>query len=1195
MYKIFIVGLGGSGGKTLQFLMDQLSGELRDRGWKHDRLPRCWQFVHIDVPSQPDGRDSAEGLPATVPDQGGQYIAVTTPNDHYAQLDAGLEKNLSQIKGGALRQLVGWRPDATRVTTPIVRGAGQYRAVGRLATLARSGTIFKGLIAAARDLNSSEADEDFVELRRTLGLRYAPEPQGTMVMVVSSLAGGTGASMTLDVCNLLRGMQNELPNFPGGESIAYLYTPDVFSQLDDAQIGGVNANALGTIAELMSAQAASQRRWTTEEWDIYRSGGHPPTTGRGPKAVFPVGATNGISGSRFGDGRAVTIYRGFSRALAAIFLSESQQTQTMSYVVGNFGTTVAPDDSELAWASHGGQELLAFGALGFASIGLGRDRYAEYVAQRLARLAVKRLLRGHVDASVTQGKRTENEARDQYAQQGYQQFLRWAELPVTRPTTGEALAAWTFQIWSADRQAGLADTAVIELFEELGTAGKKQKSTWFAAQLSSRIPTFFHRISGQADSFAQNAGQAWVPDIQTRIESAVLLCIGRWGLPVTQRIVERFEGDLHGWAGRLRSSSSAVGNVSQLTTDTMAPLYAIDGQIDRSHAALAHVDDTLRGEFSTLILARTALVAGELAEALATDVVQPLLSALSDTFSGLVAKEGSQTVDLVVSSVRTQVVQAWPEGERVPTRFATATNEVLLEDIETYPGRFRNHIYETFATTTMPTGARPGDEESTLLAVEQVATFLDIDPSGGRPPKPAEKIVVPGRGDRGPVKINRRSSWWPRLFAGSAPHQTAWYEPRLSAADILEGAREWVGRDGFPLRSFTRQGLKSYLGPAGPVGTTQRERLEEDFALKFREALRLAAPLVGVHPGMVTAVHGNPVTISYQFSAAPIQAAPAAIKQIKLAIAAEPSIDDRVTVAALDQAMAGEEANVDLPRIDVIGNYAQPYSPIVFSSLQQPIQKQWSQSTGVQERMKFWRWRRGRPLNDFVPVSPEWFQAFITGWLIGRLTGEILLPAPGETSTAVRVWDDGRWRLFPDPLLGVEQIHKDLVGWAIPAALIESMPLAIAQCNGDPLLTALQAYIATRRLGEELPLSGYKAHPAIHAWFVDGVSRSGSRPQILKPDSRVNNPDQRRAHAVGWLERLRDAIRDTHLPEGAHGATGKGTFATITHHNFTAVPREWEIAEQLIIGIDEVLEEVNRPENMDKVPPVDPGINNVEY
>ena len=124
MYKICVVGLGGSGGKTLQFLMDQLHSELARHGWTEDRLPRCWEFVHVDVPPTPDGVGA--GLPPTVPAQGGTYIPVSSPTDSYAVLDSALQSNLTnQPAGSQLRQLVRWRPNAARVTTPITLGAGQ--------------------------------------------------------------------------------------------------------------------------------------------------------------------------------------------------------------------------------------------------------------------------------------------------------------------------------------------------------------------------------------------------------------------------------------------------------------------------------------------------------------------------------------------------------------------------------------------------------------------------------------------------------------------------------------------------------------------------------------------------------------------------------------------------------------------------------------------------------------------------------------------------------------------------------------------------------------------------------------------------------------------------------------------------------------------------------------------------------------
>ena len=1193
MYKIYIVGLGGSGGKTLQFLMDQLGADLRDRGWDRDHLPKCWQFVHVDVPPQPDG--VGEGLPPTVRDQKGTYIPITTPNDKYQQLDAGLEQALSQPSVNQLRQLVGWRPDPTKVTAPIVRGAGQYRAVGRLATLARARQIFEGLRATAQELNSGQANQEFTELRRILGHRPG-EPQGTMVLVVSSLAGGTGASMTLDVCNLLRGVQHELPDFPGGDAIAYLYTPDVFGKLDESARSGVNANALATIAELMSARAAAQKDWTAEEWNVYRVGQAPLTPGRGPRAVFPVGATNGISGALFGDGRSITIFRGFSRALTALFLSEAQQTQINSYVVANFGNTEAlPDNSGLAWAPGGGQDPLGFGAIGFASIGLGRDRYAEYVAQRLARLAVTGLLRGHQNASVVQGQRTEIEARDQYAADGYPWFQQWARVPVSPPVNGGPLQAWVEDIWARGRRFELLDQAIGRLVSEVAPPGTKQRTGWFASQLGALVPRYFQIVAQASEDATRAAAQMWVGDIQARIEVATLRAVGRWGLPVTRKIVERFELDLKSWASLLRNSSTASGTGHEVASEVIAPFYTVDGQIDPQHMLMVQAQKDLRDRLDRLALCRSAAVAAELIEGLAVDVVRPLQAALADTGAGLTAAEDSRSVDAAVSSVRTPIVQAWPDGDQVPTRFATATNEVLLEDIDSYPSRFRAHIGDSFSTTVMASGLRPSADESRVLAVEQVVTFLDIDPTGRRPETGVEQLVAFGEDGRTPVKIGRRSSWWPRLLAGSAPAQAAWYEPLLSADTVLSGARAWVARPGHPLYGFTRQGLQSYLGNLGVHGQHERDRLETGFAARFRTALQLAAPLVGVHPGMVTAVHGEQVKVSYQFSAAPIKGAPSALRQITQSIEADTAIDTRPTLDALDASLASEEANVDLPRIDIIGTYAQSYSPLVFTSLQGPIQQQWAQAISVQQRTAFWRWRRGRLLQDFVPVSPAWFQAFITGWLVGRFTGELSTPKGTDLDQRIKVFDDGRWVTFPDSLLGVHQVNRDLVGWGIPAAVAESLALAIAQCNADTTLAALRPYIATRKLGEDLPLPGSVTHVAIHAWIVGGRTRSGTPPQIVRPEAAVDTVADRLEHARDWLTRLRTSVVTKMLPHGAHSAPGTGPFSEINRHNFGQVPREWEIAEQLVIGVEQILAELDRPDYRPAGGPIiDVGIDDVD-
>ena len=108
-------------------------------------------------------------------------------------------------------------------------------------------------------------------------------------------------------------------------------------------------------------------------------------------------------------------------------------------------------------------------------------------------------------------------------------------------------------------------------------------------------------------------------------------------------------------------------------------------------------------------------VVADLVDGLAGEVVRPLAVGLADVERALVAAEDTRTVDSAVSSVQTTVVQAWPLGDQVPRRFATATNEVLLEGIESYPDRFADHLHATFESMQMPSGQRPSRDDSAAL------------------------------------------------------------------------------------------------------------------------------------------------------------------------------------------------------------------------------------------------------------------------------------------------------------------------------------------------------------------------------------------------------------------------------------------------------------------------------------------------
>ena len=64
--KYLIIGVGGSGGATLRYLMDQLREDLRGHGIDH--LPDAWQFLQIDVNPTPEQTPGSAASPTSAAD-----------------------------------------------------------------------------------------------------------------------------------------------------------------------------------------------------------------------------------------------------------------------------------------------------------------------------------------------------------------------------------------------------------------------------------------------------------------------------------------------------------------------------------------------------------------------------------------------------------------------------------------------------------------------------------------------------------------------------------------------------------------------------------------------------------------------------------------------------------------------------------------------------------------------------------------------------------------------------------------------------------------------------------------------------------------------------------------------------------------------------------------------------------------------
>ena len=197
MKKVLVIGLGGSGGKTVGFLMDEALAQIKDMGWSSNRLPDCWSFVHIDVPPSVNLAVAGTGLTANVTDQFGHYVPVTNPGALYSNIDQVVFNQFSNSSSNSsegLRDLLKWRPnpDGIAATIDITGGAGAFRAIGRTLTLAAGDSLYKELKTVVSNL-MNVSSEDGVELARVIGDGAAYDASDSpLIILVSSMAGGTG-------------------------------------------------------------------------------------------------------------------------------------------------------------------------------------------------------------------------------------------------------------------------------------------------------------------------------------------------------------------------------------------------------------------------------------------------------------------------------------------------------------------------------------------------------------------------------------------------------------------------------------------------------------------------------------------------------------------------------------------------------------------------------------------------------------------------------------------------------------------------------------------------------------------------------------------------------------------------------------------------------------------------------------------
>ncbi len=1117
MRRFLVVGCGGSGGKTIAYLMDQLRSDLAKDGI--DALPSGWQFVFVDVPSAVE--NGPDGLGSVV-QQGGTYIGMGPKGGSYPDLDVAVSQKLQA--GQALDGVGTWAPaQPDQVTTPIDVGAGQYRAIGRMIMLARANEVRDKLRDAFGKLVTRETTTSMSNAAHALGTDFDPNLP-PIVFVIGSMAGGSGASMVLDICRLL----TQVPLLNPKLISVFLASADVFDSLPPADRSGVRANALAMLGEIVNSQAGAARRH-----DVGLLGGLGLRDGEGtpiPFArVFPVGRLMGAQQALFGDGSMNAVYRGLARGLAGLMTSEVASEQFVNFDLGNSGS-IPPNPRYLGWGAQAAP--IPWGSYGFASLSMGRDRYAEYSAQRIARSSVDRLLDGHKqEGSSASGTEQVNALLDSQ----WPSICDRLEVPAGRlaaQQAAEELGRWMTTRALPREQAESSARQIVEReFTPYIPSPHQQRSDQWRSYLQAQTVSRRQPIAAAVDQAAYAWAFGWQQELMTRTVDLVGDAVAALGLPYAGALVDRLASHLADFVvpNALQISRGGDVDIAELPAEVTGLLATLKGPITGGEAMVAKVVTSVQDKIRTQLYTRSSGLVAEALRTFVPDVLRPLRAALAEQQTVLEQARGSQLQHDGLARLETTQYAAWPSDrdERVPTRFDEANNEVLLTSSAQFPDRYAAHLQ----ASVPPEVAGPSAGRA---VVNQVIAGQWATTGGVRPPRGL---------------METRVGWQSRAFP-TDPHtgmslvpSEARFDVHVRPAELLTRARMFVARPTESFDIFCSESIRDYLS-AGGRESEQAQR-HRDLVVKFRETLALAVPLISVDEQTVQLLHGGrSVEYRYKFSSVPFRNL-AITRDLELALTGNPNIDGS-SLSNFQRALT-DQGNPR--RIDVFGSYPL-YSPLAFDSVLEPVVREWD-AIAPQGRLAYWTHRRARPLDAALAMSEPERQAMVAGWYVGQIIGEIRIPEP-PYATAVQIWDptDERWVAFPHPLLTPPNRFRARYDW-LPAVL-ESHLLAVARVQQPPVMSSLKPYLLLRELYDDSelgPAGGIVEISAVNrlaAWLRQG-SASGM-PSRIPPVAAATTAEERRDAAKAWLtgpDGPHDIAVKHFLPPQDPGAPG-GTFSVIT-------------------------------------------------
>ncbi|MCY3851888.1 MAG: hypothetical protein OXF75_14080 [Acidimicrobiaceae bacterium] len=794
---VIFIGCGGSGEKAVRYVRAAVQRCLDQADWQRE-MPDSWQFIGLDTLTAQENPTEIPTIPVN------DFLTLSAEHNNYQALHRALVADHSGYRG-APGLLCGWLPDPGQVRLPIKDGAGQNRAIGRAAGLrSLERTLEPRLKEAFR--RAKAGNNELYEVGQCLGVdaELGTETPQPLIVVCSSMAGGTGSGISLDVVDLLRRC-DPLGRYP----TLVLFANDIFNIY--GQKNAMAANSLGLLSELLASY------WSEPgEIETPLATNNVQDPGLGPHSIFVLSRA-GYSGADLGD--AAEFYRAVGQALSNWVTSSTVQENIHNFINVNWLNN--------AKENYGGYPLgknSQFGAVssfGAATVTVGRERFGEWARDLLSKQILETLLDGHkrlnpsaVDDQHLIDEELKSKLGERYAPMVFEAVPDWEPKPDRLPGLKGA----------SDHFGSIAQTrSEAKRHERALKAQLPADQTASADQWLAELERWGRGAKDEIDRAALTRtpeDSEWCQEMVEATCRAASQVAAVSSLPVAAAaLTEAAEKLNRAEADRIRREASRSGErYTDLVKEGQRMVKEIDGKIAADHSGIAGAARRIAQGIASYWQHKRLLQAADVCD----NAEKQVLGAIADVLR--------QAAGQVGHACETDEFKAWPDNNNVPVKYRASSVEFPLESHDAWDANLNG-----LCTEAVDTRIAYGNRGTDPLRYRLVAGTDLLDEA--IPP-----LVYPLSNTR-----------W-------TPGQIASVTCDADTDEITERVQKWTSDPGSRFKTFLAEGLGAYLSGKDP--TTDKVRVDQaDRLRRFREQLGNAAnrsePLVSIDTDLYGECHEN--------------------------------------------------------------------------------------------------------------------------------------------------------------------------------------------------------------------------------------------------------------------------------------------------------------------------------------------------